>query len=83
MFTKFYFRIQKIILRQFKERPASTMGFYGVEELFGKMDDIGDTNILFGTVFNRANTPFDIIDQATDIPFVELATDIPFVELVT
>jgi hypothetical protein len=74
MFTKFYFRIQKIILRQFKERPASTMGFYGVEELFGKMDDIGDTNILFGTVFNRANTPFDIIDQATDIPFVELVT---------
>lgn len=72
MFTKFYFRIQKIILRQFKERPASTMGFYGVEELFGKMDDIGDTNILFGTVFNRANTPFDIIDQATDIPAYEL-----------
>ncbi len=87
MFTKFYFRIQKIIFKMFVPdsdkvdpanpsgpRIASAMSVYLVEDLFGNMDEITDVSLFHFGILDRANTPFDIIDYATDIPAFELLT---------
>jgi len=72
MFTKFYFRIQKIIFKQFKEKPASALSILLLDDLFGNMDDITDTSIFYMGLFNRFNTPFDILDQTLVVPAGEL-----------
>jgi len=73
MFTKFYFRIQKIILRLFTKRPASTLGFYMIEGMLGDMEDISDSMISPSHLLTRMlNAPSNIMDTVSTPPAIEL-----------
>lgn len=53
MFTKFFFRIQKIIARTLKENPANNMALYGIQQLFGESSDIFDSNIIGSSIVSK------------------------------
>lgn len=84
MFTKFYFRIQKIIFGMFTKKAdkraqlkygtqARLLSFYMVEHAFNtNIEDISDTNILYGGLFNRGNWPWEVGEEAFTVPLLEL-----------
>ena len=46
MFTKFLFRIQRVIFKQFKETPASALALETAQVLTGDLPTIADSNLL-------------------------------------
>ena len=84
MFTKFYFRIQKIIFGLFTKKAdkqaqlkygtqARLLSFYMLEHAFStNIEDISDTNILYGGLFDRGNWPWDVGEEAFTVPLLEL-----------
>ena len=72
MFTKFLFRIQKVIFKNFKEKPATSLAVYSLQEMFGDVSDIADSNLITSSIIGRLNTPLDVIDSATYLGGYEL-----------
>ena len=66
MFTKFLFRIQRVILKAFKEQPASTVLLEMLQSVIGDIDDILDSNLITNTYLQRLNVPgnLDTISDA-------------------
>ena len=89
MFTKFYFRIQKIIFglfididgkqkakdNQSQAKPINVLSLELMQNMLFDMPDIADTFVIYGGLLNRFNTPFDILGTANDIPLYELVTN--------
>ena len=65
MFTKFLFRIQKVIFKNLKDKPATSLAVYSLQEMFGDVSDIADSNLITSSLMGRINTPDEVIDSAT------------------
>lgn len=50
MFTKFLFRIQRVIFKIFKDNPANALTVLGMQEMLGDVSDIGDSVLLLNGV---------------------------------
>ena len=72
-FTKFYFRTQKIILRNFLKAPARLGGLYAIEALVGDIADITDTGM---NPLNRVYNPIGFAYNASGIHLIELGESI-------
>jgi len=73
MFTKFLFRIQKVILRTFKENPANTMALYALENAVGDLASIDDSFLPWSNLMSKFNMPISgVWDSATQISAAEL-----------
>jgi hypothetical protein len=72
MFTKFHFRIQKQIFKLFTEKPATALGMYSLQNMFGDVADITDSNFLTRGIITNVNGIFDTFDSATYMGGVEL-----------
>jgi hypothetical protein len=66
MFTKFLFRIQKVILKMFKERPASAIAGLVLQDVFGEQETIDDNILSPSAIMGRVNSPWNVLDGATD-----------------
>lgn len=65
MFTKFLFRIQKVIFKSFKEKPATNLAVYSLQKMFGEISDIPDSDLITTSVMGRINSLAEIVDSAT------------------
>lgn len=70
MFTKFLFRIQKIIFALLRDRPASSLAVYSLQQVFGDFADIPDSNLVTTSIMDRFNTPLDLLETGTEIPIL-------------
>ena len=76
MFTKFLFRIQRVIFRLYKEKPATAITAYSIQEILGEYSDIPDSNLLTSSVLDRLNTPAETADAFIGMPGVDLIGNI-------
>jgi len=73
MFTKFLFRIQKIILRMFKNNPGSSVALLALEGAIGNQASIDDSFLLWSSLYGRVNIGItEDIAAATTISGIEL-----------
>jgi len=73
MFTKFLFRIQKVIVRTFRENPANTMALYALENAVGDLASIDDSFLPWSNLMSKFNLPISgVWDSATQVSAVEL-----------
>lgn len=73
MFTKFLFRIQKVILRMFTENPASTMALFSLEHTVGDLASIDDSFLPWSDLMSKFNLPVTgVWDSAAQISALEL-----------
>lgn len=75
MFTKFLFRIQKIIYRNFRDHPANALSINILEDVMNvNIPDITDSNLITTSLVGRMNNIFlDIPDDAAMIAGYEAA----------
>lgn len=72
LFTKFLFRIQKVIIKSMKGKPANNLALYSLQSVLGDASDIPDQFILtHGLIFSLP----DIVENATNIAAAEIAQD--------
>jgi len=68
MYTKFFFRIQRIIWKMWMDKPANSLALLGVQELLGDVADISDSLITPNGVYDRFDfNPISQVDDATDV----------------
>ena len=67
MFSKFLFRIQKVLFTILKERPASSLALLLTQNAFGEISDVMDSNLITGSVMGRVNLFLGPLDSATEI----------------
>jgi len=72
MFTKFLFRIQRVIGRTFRDNPASAMSMMALQEMMD-VAYIDDSNLITSSMSGRMHTPYDIVKEATHMAGLELA----------
>lgn len=60
-FTKFFLRIQKVILNTVKNNPARLLGLTLIEELMGNLSDITDSFVLFKDMMFMFNNPLSAL----------------------
>lgn len=73
MFTKFLFRIQKVIVRLFRENPANTMALYALEHAVGDLASIDDSFLPWSNLMAKFNLPISgVWDSATQVSAYEL-----------
>ena len=74
MYTKFFIRIQKVILRQLKEKPLNSMLLLGGQSYFDvDLSDINDAIITPRNVMNRLYSPLDSIGIVATPPSLEFS----------
>jgi len=62
MFTKFALRIQRVIYDTSKGNPGRALGAFMLQNMFGDISDIPDTNFITGPIANRFNDkPFGLV----------------------
>lgn len=72
LFTKFFFRIQQVILTLWRERPASQLGILMAQDLFlGEVSDINDSLMLINGGINFNLNPLELLDPVLQIPLAE------------
>ena len=65
MFTKFFIRIQKIILRQYKEKPLNALGLNAIEHYIGTdISSIDDAFMSGENILNRFYGPMANLENA-------------------
>lgn len=60
-FTKFFLRIQKVILNVVRNNPARLLGLTLIEELMGNLSDITDSFVLFKDMMFMFNNPLSAL----------------------
>ena len=75
-FSKFYFRIQKVIFSLFKNRPASQLSLHVLEKAVGEQVSIDDGILTIPGTFGRLKTPLDHVDTITDVPLLAAASSL-------
>ncbi len=69
MFTKFFLRVQKVILRQLKNKPLHMFGLWLVEFYLGvNLSTIDDSFVSPQDFINRFYTPLDSLETAITPP---------------
>jgi len=63
LFTKFLFRIQKVILKSMKGQPANNLALYSLQSVLGDASDITDSNLLTHGLL--LTLPNEIVDSST------------------
>jgi len=77
MFSKFLFRIQRIIFNIFKDNPVNALSIQALQVGFGNVPDITDSNLLTTSLISRIYNPFTRIpDEAMFMGGYELAENI-------
>lgn len=76
MFSKFLFRIQKVLFTIMKDRPASTLSLLLMQNAFGDISDVMDSNLVTGSVMGRVNLFLGPLDSATEISGLRNAAEI-------
>jgi len=71
-FTKFLFRIQRIIIEQGRENPGRMMALLGLQALLGNFADITDTNLLTGPGLNVMGNPLDMFAIPAETPIIKI-----------
>ena len=75
MFTKFLFRIQKIIFRMLKENPANTMALFALEHAVGDLASIDDSSLLGTSIMSKLQIPgLGVADSALQVSAIELGS---------
>jgi len=75
MFTKFLFRIQKIIFRMLKENPANTMALFALEHAVGDLASIDDSSLLWTSIMGKLQVPgLGVADSALQVSAIELGS---------
>ena len=65
MFTKFFIRIQKVILRQYKEKPLNALGLNAIEHYIGTdISSIDDSFMSGQNILNRFYGPMVNLENA-------------------
>jgi len=67
MFSKFLFRIQKVILQNFTENPARVLSLLLMQGAFGGITDILDDNLITGSITGRMGFFKGPFNSATDV----------------
>lgn len=76
MFSKFLFRIQKVIFKILKENPASTLSLLLLQNFFGDVSDILDSNLITGSLAGRLGFIAGPLDSATELSGANIVMDI-------
>ena len=76
MFSKFLFRIQKVILNILKERPASVLSTLILQNVFGEFSDIVDSNLITGSLMGRMGFFLGPLDSATELAGLNIGMDV-------
>lgn len=72
LFTKFFFRIQQVILTLWKKKPASQLAVFMLEDLIlGEVSDINDSLMLINSGVNFQLNPLELLDPVFEIPLAE------------
>lgn len=64
MYTKFLFRIQKVLLKQFKDRPVSSVASLVGQNALGNISDISDSFLFSAFRLSRLSDPTKLVDDA-------------------
>lgn len=73
MFTKFFIRIQKVILRQLRDKPLNVFALWGVEQFLGvDLSTIDDSLASPQDFINRVYDPLDALETAITPPLPNL-----------
>jgi len=74
MYTKFLLRIQAVIMRAFKERPGSVIGFELAQQILGDYPDVVDSSLAFGLSMSggRSQNPFEVLEMISQFPLAYL-----------
>lgn len=68
MYTKFFFRIQRIIFQIYKEKPIAAIGLFVGQKVFGDVPDIGDTFLPTADMVGRVTIdPTNHLEDAFDM----------------
>jgi len=71
MFTKFLFRIQKVIFKSFKNNPVNALSTQTMQVLLGDSSDIPDSLATPLAIYNRLHGFGNTIENATFVPGYE------------
>ena len=56
MYTKFLFRIQRVVMRAFRENPEGVIAFEVAQQLLGGIPDVGDSSFMWGVSLGGGRT---------------------------
>lgn len=73
-FTKFFIRIQKIIMQIWRHKGGRALSLLGLQELFGNVSDISDSSAIFADIFDKFNfNPMEVLNGFLDThPLVQV-----------
>ena len=76
MFSKFLFRIQKVIFKIIKEHPAKTLALLVLQNAFGNISDVMDSNLITGSLVGRVHLFDEPFDSATELSGLNIASEV-------
>ena len=72
MFTKFFFRIQKVLLKKAVKNPAGiALWIFGLDHYLGNPSDIYDTYFNPTNLGNRIYGPLPVLEQLATVPITD------------
>jgi hypothetical protein len=72
MFTKFFIRIQKVIMRIMKDHPGNVMATVLLQQQLGDYSDILDSSVVGTDLLGKINNPLNLVGSIADIPTINL-----------
>lgn len=75
MYTKFLVRIQRVIFKQFRDKPANAIGMELLQQMTSDISDILDSNLGAAATPDRFSSVFEVIDSAFQVPAFAVMND--------
>jgi hypothetical protein len=72
MFTKFFIRIQKVIMRIMKDHPGNVMATVLLQQQLGDYSEILDSSVVGTDLLGKINNPLNLVGSIADIPTINL-----------
>lgn len=73
-FTKYYFRVQRILINMLRDNPENVILVQALQYLVGDISDIYDSNLLVNGVLSRLHSPLDALSAPAEIITIKLAS---------
>lgn len=73
-FTKYYFRVQRILINMLRDNPENVILVQALQYLVGDVSDIYDSNLLVNGVLSRLHSPLDALSAPSEIITIKLAS---------
>jgi hypothetical protein len=74
MYTKFLMRIQRVIMRAFRERPEALLAMEAGQQVMGDFSDVTDSSLMYGLSLSggRSQNPLEAVSTLSEAPLFRM-----------